>query len=58
MKNLTFRGGKVGGTPFLNLKPQLLLVYIHKKMFCFKFEQNRTINEEFDYFECGGFPHS
>ena len=23
-------------------------------MFCFKFQQNHTINEEFDFFEGGG----
>ena len=31
-----------------------IIIGIHIKMFCFKLQQNRFINEEFDFFEWGG----
>ena len=48
MKNLTFLSGREGGgNPFINFN--LDYIVKHMKMFCFKFQQNRTINEELDF---------
>ena len=33
-----------------------IIIGKHMKMFCFKFQPNRTINEEFDFFEGEGPP--
>ena len=30
-----------------------IIIGIHIKMLCFKFKQDRTIHEEFYFFECG-----
>ena len=60
MKNYTFlRWGGEGplgfkGAPIHKFLSQLLLVFgKHMKMLCFKFHQNCTLNEEFDFFEGG-----
>ena len=54
MKNLTFLSGRgeAGGNPFINFN--LDYIVKHMKMFCFKFQQNRIINEELDFWRGGG----
>ena len=49
MKTLTFWGGGRGasGLPFIDS---------NLNYYCFKFQQNRSINVEFDYFEVGRGP--
>ena len=39
-------------TPFINLMS--IIIDKHVEMFCFKFQQNRTINKEFDFLRGGG----
>ena len=44
--------GEGGGTKGLHSKILIsIIIAKHMQMFCFKFQQNRTINEEFDFFE-------
>ena len=55
MNNLTFlkeEGGK--RTPISKFLSQTIIVGTHMKLLGFKFQQNRTINEKFDFFEGGG----
>ena len=63
MKNLTFlrRGGGRGpwggkGAPIHKFILISIIIGKHMNRLCFKFHQNHTINEEFDFFEGGGIP--
>ena len=52
MKNLTFgeeRGGGVASGLHSKIVKISIIIGKHMQMFCFKFQQNRTINEEFDF---------
>ena len=51
-----FRGGEgavEAGGPYLYILDSIIIGK-HMKMFCFKFQQNRTINKEFDCLKEGG----
>ena len=50
MKNLTFLSGGVGteATP-IYLNYNIIIIGKHMKTSGFKFEQNRTISEEYDF---------
>ena len=37
------------GPKFINFELQLIIIGKHMKMLCFKFQQNHTINKEFDF---------
>ena len=51
MMNLTFSGGEGGGQGDPHSWTLIsIIIGKHVKMFCSKFQQNRTINEEFDFF--------
>ena len=52
MKILTFGGGEREERGFQT--KMLISIIIGKHMRCFKFQQNRIINEEFHFFEGGG----